>query len=284
MFIYVGKLSFLVYTNIMLKELLLRIFKGLLNKIKKDLPKPGYTIGRRETFHVQMSDGVRLTTHVFFPEEEGIFPVIFIRSPYIHDMDVHMCIFEEFIPFGFIVCYQEVRGRGTSEGTFEPFIHERSDALDTMKWMKEQDWYSGQVGLIGMSYLSYNSLCWADKWGGDVKTAFVTVFGNNIYDAFYMNGILKEEFTAVWCLQNNNHRKFLNEAAFKRFRRAKHIRPKKNVLRKLTGHDFDFYNKVISSPGKDDALWSDIRLPDLGKIRVPLCMVTGYYDFSVNGM
>lgn len=46
----------------------------------------------------------------------------------------------------------DVRGRGDSGGTFEPFVNDGYDGYDVVEWIAAQDWCTGVVGGIGGSY------------------------------------------------------------------------------------------------------------------------------------
>jgi putative CocE/NonD family hydrolase len=54
---------------------------------------------------------------------------------------------------GYRVVIQDVRGRGSSDGEFEPFVNEEADGADTVGWLAEQDWCDGRVLMAGMSYV-----------------------------------------------------------------------------------------------------------------------------------
>jgi putative CocE/NonD family hydrolase len=54
---------------------------------------------------------------------------------------------------GYVVVIADVRGRGRSDGRFEPFVRERSDGADTIAWIGRQPWSDGRVGTYGVSYV-----------------------------------------------------------------------------------------------------------------------------------
>src|SRR5690606_7240716 len=69
---------------------------------------------------VPMSDGVRLVTDVFLPEEGGpSWPVVLERSPYPRPQND-----QGWNRLGIAYVVQSVRGRFGSEGTFRPFADE----------------------------------------------------------------------------------------------------------------------------------------------------------------
>jgi putative CocE/NonD family hydrolase len=54
---------------------------------------------------------------------------------------------------GCVVVTQDVRGRYSSDGEFEPNVNETSDGVDTIAWAAAQPWAAGVVGTFGGSYL-----------------------------------------------------------------------------------------------------------------------------------
>lgn len=54
---------------------------------------------------------------------------------------------------GYVVVTQDVRGRYSSDGEFEPNVNETSDGVDTIAWAAAQPWSAGVVGTFGGSYL-----------------------------------------------------------------------------------------------------------------------------------
>src|SRR5262245_39077144 len=88
--------------------------------------KANYT---KHEFQIPMRDGVRLFTSVYTPKSESEqFPILINRTPYtvapygIDNYRTNLGPSEKFVHEGFIMVYQDVRGKGRSEGQF---IHVR---------------------------------------------------------------------------------------------------------------------------------------------------------------
>ena len=104
---------------------------------------------------VPMRDGVRLATNIYRPGSGGIpvpgkFPVILERTPYNKDLSEHWAIY--FVPRGYVVISQDVRGRYASEGRWRPDRDDGNDGYDTAQWIGEQPWSDGGIGTVGTSY------------------------------------------------------------------------------------------------------------------------------------
>ena len=105
---------------------------------------------------VQMSDGVRLATDIYFPpiwraEPGQCFPVVLERTPYgknvpsrsershvesepLSRLEVARC----FTLQGYVVVYQDCRGRYESEGEFVKYLNDAQDGYDTCAWIVAQ--------------------------------------------------------------------------------------------------------------------------------------------------
>src|SRR5579883_2160190 len=84
------------------------------------------------TVMVPMRDGVRLQTHIFVPKKhDTALPIIFTRTPYgaLHDPKVLWSNpnVQALAPDGYIIVYQDIRGRFGSEGKFVMFRQPAAD-------------------------------------------------------------------------------------------------------------------------------------------------------------
>jgi uncharacterized protein len=102
--------------------------------------------------NVTMRDGINLAANIYLPEGNGPFPVVLNRTPYIKDSSRRVKSMQEFIKAGYALVTQDVRGRGNSEGVFNPNFQEIEDGFDTLEWCGAQPWSTGKVGTIGGSY------------------------------------------------------------------------------------------------------------------------------------
>ncbi|TCL71403.1 CocE/NonD family hydrolase [Rhizobium sp. BK251] len=122
---------------------------------------------------VTMRDGIRLATDVYHPARggkviKGKLPAIMERTPYgkaersRSEIEVGMSApmkREEvacyFVRAGYVVIYQDCRGRHNSEGKFSKYISEAADGYDTARWLVEQPWSNSRFGTMGLSYAAH---------------------------------------------------------------------------------------------------------------------------------
>jgi uncharacterized protein len=116
----------------------------------------GYGIALTANVMVPMRDGVRLATDVYRPTRYGValdgkFPVILTRTPYNKAQDAD-ALAKMWVPFGYILVVQDVRGRYHSEGAWRPIRDDPNDGFDTAQWIGGQSWSNQSIGTIGTSY------------------------------------------------------------------------------------------------------------------------------------
>ena len=118
-----------------------------------------------------MRDGVKLFTAVYVPKDRSTtYPIMLLRTPYSvapYGVDNYRPTIgpsEHFMKDGFIVVYQDVRGRYMSEGEWTEVrphnpkkgpteADEASDTWDTIDWLvKNVAGNNGKVGMWGISY------------------------------------------------------------------------------------------------------------------------------------
>jgi putative CocE/NonD family hydrolase len=116
-----------------------------------------YEIAVTKDAMIVMRDGVKLAANVYRPARNGaaangVFPVLLERTPYGKDRTGGMKDAEYFVPRGYVVMVQDVRGRYHSEGRWRPIVDDAKDGLETAKWIVAQPWSDGNIGTFGFSY------------------------------------------------------------------------------------------------------------------------------------
>jgi hypothetical protein len=104
---------------------------------------------------VPLRDGVKLNATLYFPQGPRTpRAVVLAMTPYMADRYHAYAI--PIAKRGYVVAVVDVRGRGSSEGQFDPFAQEAKDGYDTIEWLAKQPWSNGKVGMIGGSYGGFN--------------------------------------------------------------------------------------------------------------------------------
>ena len=99
----------------------------------------------------EASDGTSLALRVIRPTDDEPVPVLLQRTPYERPEfpldDLPMAALRR----GYAIVYEDVRGRGESDGTFTPWVHEAVDGQSAVEWVANRPWSSGNVGMFGSS-------------------------------------------------------------------------------------------------------------------------------------
>src|SRR6516165_8687111 len=114
----------------------------------------GYGISEAKNVMIAMRDGVKLAADIYRPARkreavDGKFPVILLRTPYNKENSTAPT---SFVPHGYVVVLQDVRGRYKSEGHWRPHMDDPNDGFDTAQWIGSQPWCEGGIGTVGSSY------------------------------------------------------------------------------------------------------------------------------------
>ena len=104
-----------------------------------------YEVEVRTDVKIPMRDSVQLSANIFLPKAEGKWPVILMRSPYGKGNEKHGDGLY-YAANGYVFISQDCRGKGQSQGPWEPFANEADDGLDTHKWILDQPWCDGAIG------------------------------------------------------------------------------------------------------------------------------------------
>ncbi len=147
-------------------------------------PEIGVVVSRNVM--VPMRDGVRLMTDVYMPAAKngqpapGRWPALLQRHGYGKDAGQRGA--EAMAKRGYVVVFQDVRGRFESEGKFYPYINEGPDGYDTVQWIVSQPWSDGQVGVFGGSYTAGTAHALAIANPKGLKALFISVATSNYHE------------------------------------------------------------------------------------------------------
>ena len=104
-----------------------------------------------------MRDGTLLRADVYRPDSPGPFPVLLCRTPYDKSRARQLDIGPRLAERGYVVVFQDVRGRHASDGEFLAGFYsadhrDAEDGYDTVEWAARLPGSNGRVGTFGNSY------------------------------------------------------------------------------------------------------------------------------------
>ncbi len=148
-----------------------------------------------------MSDGTRLAAKIWVPEpgtnQESDFPAILEYIPY-RKRDVEAwqdsIAHPWFAGHGYASVRVDLRGSGESDGVLhdEYLPQEQEDGLEVLRWIAEQEWCNGKIGMMGISWGGFNGLQMAALQPPELKCIISLCSTDDRYadDVHYMGGCL----------------------------------------------------------------------------------------------
>ncbi len=149
-----------------------------------------------------LRDGVELGADLYRPAGDGPFPTVVIRMPYgkqTPEMGMRQ-IGEWLARKGYACLVQDVRGKFSSGGVFDPGVHEVDDGYDTVDWVAAQNWCDGAVGLFGESYYGFTSFAAAVSGHPAIRAIAPGDIGLERHATWIRQGALLLNTTGYWAL------------------------------------------------------------------------------------
>ncbi len=241
-----------------------------------------------------ISEGVSLFTVIMLPRRNGKFPTVIVRTPYVDWLEMkteefiaELCKGEsvEWLDRGYAVVVQHCRGRGKSDGDCIPYINEGKDSNNLYNWIREQDFYNGELYLMGTSYLTSVHYC-ASPFGSDIKGAIFGVQDTERYNLCYRNGVLKKELQPSWYVsmykaKSKKEKNYTSESF--------EMLPLCDFTKVVFDEDVSDFDNMLASPKLSDPFWqthaggSDTR-GATDSLDFPVLYITGFYDIYTGGI
>ncbi len=231
---------------------------------------------------VPLRDGVKLSATLYRPQEvKESLPVIFTLTPYIvdtfHERGMY-CAQNGYVFFGV-----DVRGRGNSEGAFEPFANEARDGYDVVEWLARQPWCNGKITMWGGSYSGFDQWTVLKEFPPHLATIVPAAAAHIGTDFPFVNNIFAP-YDIQWITFTSGvtpNAKLFGGASYwlGKFSQmyVKHTPFKE--LDVLVGNPSPVFQKWLSHPTPD--AYYDAMAPteqDYKRISVPILTITGHYD------
>ncbi len=230
-----------------------------------------------------MRDGMKLSSDIYRPNENGKFPVVLTRSPYTSVPGFQKQLSDEakfFAQCGYVYVIQDCRGKNDSEGTFHPFFDDPTDGFDTLSWCARQEWSNGILGTIGASYQAWNQWAAATLSPPNLKAMIcIVALPDPVVNVPFQNGALVLWMSEWMALVEG--RKNTDLSIYDTLKLFEHIPLK--TTDKAFGRKSTFWQNWIDHPSAD-AYWKKSFYQDkFDRIDVPVLHVSGWYDDDIIG-
>jgi putative CocE/NonD family hydrolase len=231
---------------------------------------------------IPLRDGVRLNATVYRPRDAaGPQPCIFTLTPYISQSYHARGMY--FASHGYPFLTVDVRGRGNSEGSFQPLIQEARDGYDVVEWLAKQPYCNGKVTMWGGSYAGYDQWATAKEFPPHLAT-IVPVASPYAGVDFPTNRQIGYPYVMQWLTDTSGHTSqdvIFEDAAFwaAAYRRLYESGAPFSKLDTLIGNPSPTFHEWLAHPDMD-AYWDSYNptAAEYAKIELPILSITGIYD------
>ena len=156
-----------------------------------------YAVTYERNIAVKMRDGVNLRADIYRPQSDGKFPVLLQRTPYNKDNEIGFGI--KAAARGYVVIFEDVRGRYASEGEWYTFKNEPNDGYDSVEWAAALPYSDGRVGMFGGSYVGATQMLAAIAHPPHLAGICPIVTASNYHENWtYQGGALAQWFDEDW--------------------------------------------------------------------------------------
>jgi putative CocE/NonD family hydrolase len=239
-------------------------------------------------------DGIRLDADIYRPEAEGSYPVLLMRQPYGRAIASTVVYAHPswYAAQGYIVVIQDVRGRGTSEGSFYPFATEVTDGYDTVQWAAALPDSTGEVGMYGFSYQGMTQLYAAAAQPPALKVLCPAMMAYDLcHDMAYENGSFMFGNKLGWGIQIETETARLkgDQESYTALYRASRSLPltdpiptRPAVLQQYAPQSF--YFDWLDHPDPEHDYWRQLSPHHLLQTaELPMLHIGGWYDPYLRG-
>ena len=292
---------------------LLAVFSSTIIYAQRANNDSGYMRQHYEKFEYQvpMRDGNKLFTVVYMPKDKSkTYPVLMNRTCYnasgYADYETHGHPSKFLVEDGYILAFQDVRGRYMSEGVFNNMtpnipgndpknkknIDESSDTWDSIDWMvKNLKGNNGRVGIYGISYPGfYSAAALPDAHPALKACSPQAPISDFFFDDFHHMGAYLQSYTAAFAVfgyqkkeltktdwYNEELRRIYNTAPKDAYDFHLKLGPLKNITEKYHSDNF-FWQQIIDHPNYDTFWQKRNLLPHLNNIKPAVLTVGGWFD------
>jgi len=262
-------------------------------------------------YRVKMRDGMHLFLLVYTPKDTTKkYPVLLNRTCYnassYGDFNTYNHPSRYLVQQGYILAFQDVRGRYMSEGVFNNMtpnipgndprnkkdIDESSDTWDTIDWMvRNLPANNGRVGIYGISYPGfYSAASLPDAHPALKAVSPQAPISDFFFDDFHHMGAYLQSYTAAFAVFGYQKTDTTREDWFAPQLMRFYEKPiadgydfhlQQGPLSSFTEkyhHDNFFWQQIISHPNYDSFWQKRSLLPHLTKIKPAVLTVGGWFD------
>jgi uncharacterized protein len=234
---------------------------------------------------VPMRDGTILLADHFTPVSDRPRPTILMRSPYGRGWQMAM-MGRPFAERGYHVLLQSTRGTFGSGGTFTPGRDEAADGLDTVAWLRTQDWFNGRLATVGASYLAFVQWALAMDAPPELFAMAVHISPHDLAAAGFGHGAFELYNLLSWTdLMAHQERHGSARMMWRTITADKRLAPAMSRLPLAAtadglGDGVPWYQDWLAHQDSADPYWDGYSAAAaLDRVAVPTLLISGFHDF-----
>jgi uncharacterized protein len=253
-------------------------------------PAQSHDIAITRDIQILMPDGVALLADHYAPRGSSKLPTLLVRSPYGRKGFFSALMVLPYAERGYQVLIQSCRGTAGSGGQFLYARHEHDDGLGTIAWIKQQEWFSGELATLGASYLGFVQWSVAADAGPELKAIVPQVTASDFNHFRSQGGSLKLELSLSWStmmtvsaatgmrlssllLSGQRNRRLERAYGHLPLGEADHL-----VVRRASQ---PFQEQLLHGP--EDDYWKPVDFSArLGEVKAPAYLMGGWYDIFLD--
>jgi putative CocE/NonD family hydrolase len=232
--------------------------------------------------NIPLRDGVRLNATLYLPRfRQAATPCVVTLTPYVADRYHKRGMYFASRGLAFVVV--DVRGRGNSEGQFQPFRQEAQDGYDVVEWLARQPYCNGKIAMWGGSYSGYNQWTTAGQRPAHLAT-IVPMAAPYMGADFPMRNNIVYPYLMQWLAftaGRTSQEMLFSDTGFWSgkfrdwFRSGRPLRD----LGRMIGYDSALFQEWLGHP-HPDAYWDAYNLTadQYEHLTIPVLTITGSYD------
>jgi len=242
---------------------------------------------------VPMRDGVKLAADIYLPAKDGQpvaekLPVILTRTPY--NKNGVKKFGEYYAQHGYVFIAQDTRGRYASEGTWHWMTDDGRDGADCAKWIGQQPWSNGKIGMIGTSYVGGTQHAMAMEHAPELATVIpVDAVSNMGYQSMRNAGAFELRFWN-WIMLNAGRGSnqsadpatgaMLKEMSDNRLHYLMNLPLRPGTTPLKFAPEYENWLVEAMRHGANDSFWEQNNIIDHGDRYqdIPVYLVGGWYD------
>ena len=267
-----------------------RLTRVLDGATRKGVDLGPYEVVTQRDLRIPMDDGSELLADLYTPVgvADSSLPTIVIRGPYgrrgMLGGTARVLAYE-----GFVVLFASSRGTWGSHGTFHPQVDEQRDGVATLRWVRQQPWFTGRLATFGESYMGYTQWAVAGKLHREepeiapealVLQVTMPDFGAITWD----NGAFSLRNALGWSrmmdrMERGGPAILGMMLPDRKLEKAFDALPLSQGDSAATGHPVRWYQDWVKHENLADEYWTQqSHAASVADVSAPILMVTGWYD------